>query len=110
MSNEEDECDSSSLFTMASQLDVASFLRSQTVKFTGLSAAATDDDDDDGDDEENSINNHLFASLTQHRSTVPKTCLSHSCFASISSQVVNPIDDLTAVSYTHLTLPTTPYV
>ena len=99
MSNEEDECDSSSLFTMASQLDVASFLRSQTVKFTGLSAAATDDDDDDGDDEENSINNHLFASLTQHRSTVPKTCLSHSCFASISSQVVNPIDDLTELKW-----------
>ncbi|CAF0723257.1 unnamed protein product [Adineta ricciae] len=97
MSNEEDECDSSSLFPMASQSDVASFLRSQTVKLTGLSATATDDDDDD--DDENSINDHLFASLTQHRSTVPKTCLSHSCFASISSQAANTIDDLTELKW-----------
>ncbi|UJR21426.1 hypothetical protein I4U23_024512 [Adineta vaga] len=106
MANEEDECDSSSLFTVASQSDINSFLHTQSIKIIGLNSNVTDTDDDDDDDDgvdRNSINSHLFASLTQNRSTATKSCLSRSCFASIStlssSQKFNTLDDLTELKW-----------
>ncbi|CAF4863356.1 unnamed protein product, partial [Rotaria magnacalcarata] len=51
MFNEEDECDSSNILTVASQSDVIAFLQAQEVKIIGLHANVSDDDDDDEDDE-----------------------------------------------------------
>jgi hypothetical protein len=93
MANEEDECDSSCLFTAASQSDVNSFLQSQAAKITGLNSSISDDD-------ENSIDDNLLRSFTRNnRSTINKSYLSRSCFASISTQKQNPLDDLTELKW-----------
>ncbi|CAF3653798.1 unnamed protein product [Rotaria sordida] len=87
MANEEDECDSSSLFTVASQSDVTAFLHAQAAKITGLNSSVSDDDDDDGD--ESSIVVSSLSRYTQISSknlnSHKKPYLSHSCFASISN-------------------------
>jgi hypothetical protein len=100
MANEEDECDSSSLFTFASQSDVTSFLHAQATKITGLDSNLCGD--------ENSIDDNLLVRFTQvsskHCSTLIQPYLNHSCFASISSsssEKRNPVDDLTELKWLH---------
>jgi len=113
MSNEEDECDSSSLFTVASHTDVNLFLRSQAAKITGVTSSISDDDD-------SSMDGSLLARFTQIpsekkfiitnssiRSTPIKPYLSRSCFASLtssspiknSSQKLYASDDLTELKW-----------
>lgn len=117
MSNEDDECDSSSLFTVATQSDVNSFLRAQASKITGATASISDDDD-------SSMDGSLLARFTQipsekklsisnnnRRSTPMKPYLSRSCFASLTSsspskpappppsQKVYASDDLTELKW-----------
>jgi hypothetical protein len=94
MANEEDECDSSSLFPVASQSDVTSFLDAQAAKITGLNSSISDDDDDD----ESSMDGSLLTRFAQIPSkTRQKSSLSHSCFASISSS--NSSGDLTELKW-----------
>jgi len=96
MAHEEDECDSSSLFAVASQSDVTSFLHKQTAKITGLNSSISDDDDDD----ESSIDDNFSRNFTENNSSrIKKSYLSHSCFASISSQKQNLSDDLTELNW-----------
>ncbi|CAF2577486.1 unnamed protein product [Rotaria sp. Silwood2] len=106
MANEEDECDSSSLLTVASQSDVTAFLHAQAAKITGLNSSISDDDDDD--DDESSIFHSSLSRYTQISSknlnNHKKTYLSHSCFASISnssssSQKQTISDDLTELKW-----------
>jgi len=91
--NEDDECDSSSLFAVASQSDVNSFLRSQAAKITGRMGPSSVSDDD-----ENSMDGSLLERFTQipmekkfsmtnptSASIQLKPYLSRSCFASITS-------------------------
>jgi len=93
MANEEDECDSSSLFTVANQSDVTSFLHLQAAKITGLNSSISDDD-------ENSIDDNLLRSFTRNNnSKLIKPNLSRSCFASISTQKQNLSDDLTELKW-----------
>ncbi|CAF1445215.1 unnamed protein product [Adineta steineri] len=113
MSNEEDECDSSSLFTVASQSNVNSFLHSQAAKITRVTSSISDEDD-------SSMDGSLVARFTQlpsekkviitnsHIRTTPvKSYLSRSCFASLtcSSPIkTNPqkphtSDDLTELKW-----------
>jgi hypothetical protein len=113
MSNEEDECDSSSLFTVASQSDVNSFLHSQAAKITRVTSSISDDED-------SSMDGSLLARFTQlpsekkliltnstPRSTSLKPYLSRSCFASLTSsspikttpQKVYASDDLTELKW-----------
>ncbi|CAF2824666.1 unnamed protein product [Rotaria sp. Silwood2] len=105
MANEEDECDSSSLLTVASQSDVTAFLHAQAAKITGLNSSISDDDDDD---DESSIFHSSLSRYTQISSknlnNHKKTYLSHSCFASISnssssSQKQTISDDLTELKW-----------
>lgn len=97
MTTEEDECDSSSLFPVASQSDVASFLHAQTAKITGLNSSITDDDDDD---DESLIDDNLLQSFPQNKKLRSrKNFLNHSCFASISSQKTSHSDDLTELKW-----------
>ena len=107
MSNEEDECDSSSLFTVASQSDVNSFLHSQAAKITGVVTSNISDDED------SSMDGSLLARFTQIPTekkfvlTNSKPYLSRSCFASInssspskiSSQKLSTSDDLTELKW-----------
>lgn len=112
--NDDDECDSSSLFALASQSDVNSFLRSQAAKITGRTGPSSISDDDD----ENSMDGSLLArftqipmekklSLTNPTSIQSKPYLSRSCFASIttsspiktSSQKQTLADDLTELKW-----------
>lgn len=113
MSNEEDECDSASLFTVASQSDVNSFLRTQAAKITGVTTSISDD-------EESSMDGSLLARFTQIptekkfiirnssiRTTPIKPYLSRSCFGSLtssspiktSSQKLYASDDLTELKW-----------
>lgn len=113
MSNEDDECDSSSLFTAASHSDVNSFLHAQAAKITGITSSISDD-------EESSMDGSLLARFTQMpsekkifmknssiRSTPIKPYLSRSCFASLtssspiknSSQKLYASDDLTELKW-----------
>jgi hypothetical protein len=113
MSNEEDECDSSSLFTVASHSDVNSFLHSQAAKIIGVTSSISDDDD-------SSMDGSLLARFTQIpsekkfiitnssiRSTPIKPYLSRSCFASLTSsspikncsQKLYASDDLTELKW-----------
>jgi hypothetical protein len=108
MSNEEDECDSSSLFTVASHSDVNSFLHSQSAKITGVTSSLSDDDD-------SSMDGSLLARFTQIPSkkkflitnTRSKPYLSRSCFASLTSsspikttsQKLSASDDLTELKW-----------
>lgn len=114
MSNEEDECDSSSLFNVASQSDVNSFLHAQAAKITGITASISDD-------ESSSMDGSLLARFSQVptekkyvvrtnttiRSTPMKPYLSRSCFASLTSsspvkatsQKVYASDDLTELKW-----------
>jgi hypothetical protein len=113
MSNEEDECDSSSLFTFASQSDVNSFLHSQAAKITGVTSSISDDED-------SSMDGSLLARFTQipsekkfiinnsnTRSIPIKPYLSRSCFASLTSsspikthsQKLYASDDLTELKW-----------
>jgi hypothetical protein len=91
MAHEEDECDSSSLFAVASQSDVTTFLHKQAAKITGLNSSISDDDD------ESSIDDNF----TRNDSSIikKKSYLSRSCFASISSQKQNLSDDLTELNW-----------
>ncbi|CAF2076801.1 unnamed protein product [Rotaria magnacalcarata] len=105
MFNEEDECDSSNILTVASQSDVIAFLQAQEVKIIGLHANVSDDDDDDEDDElsivHSSIPNFKQISSNNHNQGV-KSYLSHSCFASISNSSVHKgttSDDLTELNW-----------
>jgi hypothetical protein len=97
MTHEEDECDSSTLFAVASQSDVSSFLHAQAAKITSLNSSISDDDD------EGSIDDSLLTRTTQipskNCSTLIKPYLSRSCFASISSQKQNISDDLTELKW-----------
>jgi hypothetical protein len=102
MSNEEDECDSSSPFTVASQSDVTSFLQAQAAKITGLNSSVSDDDNDD----DNSMDGSLSTSFAQVSSKKinkhSKSYLSQSCFAAISSSSSgkqNLLDDLTELKW-----------
>ena len=103
MSNDDDECDSSSLFAVASQSDVNSFLRAQAAKITGVTRSISDDDD-------SSMDGSLVARFTQlpaekkpshtlphRRSTPMKPYLSRSCFASLASS--SPIKSLPPKAY-----------
>ena len=114
MSNEDDECDSSSLFAVASQSDVSSFLHSQAAKITRVTSSISDDED-------SSMDGSLLARFTQLpqekklivsnpnvRSAPHKPYLSRSCFASIASsspvkpanaQKVAIADDLTELKW-----------
>ncbi|UJR27994.1 hypothetical protein I4U23_009252 [Adineta vaga] len=114
MSNEDDECDSASLFTVATQSDVNSFLRSQAGKITRVTSSISDDED-------SSMDGSLLARFTQlpqekkliisnpnTRSTPIKPYLSRSCFASLASsspvktnhtQKVSVSDDLTELKW-----------
>ena len=113
MSNEDDECDSSSLFTVATQSDVNSFLRAQAAKISSVNASISDDDD-------SSMDGSLLARFTQippekkpsisnnnRRSTPMKPYLSRSCFASLTcsspskppTQKVFASDDLTELKW-----------
>jgi hypothetical protein len=108
MSNEEDECDSSSLFNVASQSDVNSFLHSQAAKIIRVPSSISDDDD-------SSMDGSLLARFTQIpsekkfliRSTPVKPYLSRSCFASLTSsspiktlpQKIYASDDLTELKW-----------
>lgn len=112
MSNEDDECDSSSLFTVATHSDVNSFLRAQAAKITAVTSNISDDDD-------SSMDGSLVARFTQlpsekkfviNSSNVRnKPYLSRSCFASLassspvkpssSSQKLPPSDDLTELKW-----------
>ena len=115
MSNEDDECDSSSLFPVASQSDVNSFLRAQAAKITGTVNSSISDDDD-----ESSMDGSLVARFTQiplekklsvsnnnPRTSTIKPYLSRSCFASLTSaspskthpQKVYASDDLTELKW-----------
>lgn len=115
MSNEDDECDSSSLFTVTTHSDVNSFLRAQAAKITAVASSISDDDD-------SSMDGSLVARFTQipsekkfilNSSNVRnKPYLSRSCFASIassspvkpsssSSQKILPSDDLTELKWLH---------
>lgn len=95
MANDDDECDSSSLLTFASQSDVNSFLNKQAAKITGIHSNISDDDDDD----ENSIDDNLLRSFTRANNSNKKSSLSHSCFASISSEKQTLSDDLTELKW-----------
>jgi hypothetical protein len=113
MSNEEDECDSSSLFTVASHSDVNSFLYAQAAKITGVTLSISDDED-------SSMDGSLLARFTQlpsekkfsinNSNARVKPYLSRSCFASLtssspvktslsSSQKLYPSDDLTELKW-----------
>lgn len=113
MSNEDDECDSSSLFNVASQSDVNSFLHAQAAKITGITTSISDD-------ESSSMDGSLLARFSQipsdkkvvitpnTRSPPVKPYLSRSCFASLtsSSPIKNPpsqkvyaSDDLTELKW-----------
>jgi hypothetical protein len=113
MSNEEDECDSSSLFTVASHSDVNSFLHAQAAKITGLTSCISDDED-------SSMDGSLLARFTQlpsekkflmnNSNARVKPYLSRSCFASLtssspiktsssSSQKLYASDDLTELKW-----------
>lgn len=95
MSNDDDECDSSCLLTMATQSDVNSFLRAQAAKITSANTSISDDD-------ENSMDGSLLARFTQmpsesksvasninRRANTVKPYLSRSCFASLTSSSPN---------------------
>ena len=84
MSHEEDECDSSSRFAVASQSDVHTYLQAQTKQNRCLSAS---------DDETNSLDGNLTSTKTSF--------LSQSCFASISTQKQSLGDDLTELKWLH---------
>lgn len=111
MATEEDECDSSNLFTSASQSDVNAFLHAQAEKITGLDSNSniSDDDDDDDDDTESLVLNSHFTSISQSSSKAFNkhkksrgSNLSHSCFASISlssTQKKSISDDLTELKW-----------
>ena len=111
MSNEDDECDSSSLFAVASHSDVNSFLHAQAAKITAVGTSITDDEDD-------SMDGSLVARFTQIPSEKKfvinpstsrnKPYLSRSCFAALtcsspikssSSQKISPSDDLTELKW-----------
>jgi hypothetical protein len=110
MSNEEDECDSSSLFTVASQSDVNTFLHSQAAKLTRVTSSISDDED-------SSMDGSLLARFTQlpsekkfiitNSTTRIKPYLSRSCFASLTSsspiktnpQKIYASDDLTELKW-----------
>lgn len=112
MSNEDDECDSSSLFTVATHSDVNSFLHAQAAKITAVGTNISDDDDD-------SMDGSLVARFTQipmekkfvihPSSSRNKPYLSRSCFASLtssspvksssSSQKISFSDDLTELKW-----------
>ncbi|CAF3677008.1 unnamed protein product [Rotaria socialis] len=105
MFNEEDECDSSNILTVASQSDVIAFLQAQEAKIIGLHTNVSDYDDDDEDDElsivHSSIPNFKQISSNNHSQGV-KSYLSHSCFASISNssaQKQTTSDDLTELNW-----------
>jgi Forkhead domain len=113
MSNEDDECDSSSLFTVASQSDVNSFLRAQAAKITGATTGISDDDDSSMDGSllarftQIPLEKKLTVANTNRRSAAIKPYSSRSCFASlsssspskISSQKVYASDDLTELKW-----------
>ena len=108
MTSEEDERDSSSLFTAASQSDINSFLHAQAAKIIGLNSCISDDID--GDDNNNSMNDASFPRITHissssgfnsHKKLI-EPHLSRSCFASISnssSQKQTISDDLTELKW-----------
>ncbi|CAF1109321.1 unnamed protein product [Adineta steineri] len=99
MRNEEDECDSSCVYTVASQSDVTSFLYAQEAKITGLSSTLSDNDDYD---DESSIDGSFSARFPEHHLKLKKSYLSHSCFASISTSTLNKtnlVDDLTELKW-----------
>lgn len=113
MSTEEDECDSSSPLTVASQADITSYLRTRADQITGLDISMSDIDDieDDDDDDETSMDGSLLTRFAQVPS--PKTIhrrkarsvastssyLSQSCFASISPNKASASDDLTELKW-----------
>ena len=99
MANEEDECDSSRLLTVASPSDVTSFLYAQAAKITSASTSMSDDEDDD-DGDLHYVSNPLARSAQVSPPTKMPShpSLSRSCFAAISSsssQKANSSDDLT---------------
>ena len=106
MANEEDECDSSRLLTVASPSDVTSFLYAQAAKITSANTSMSDDDDD-GDP--HFMSHPLLARSTQVSppTKIPShPSLSRSCFAAISSsssssssQKANSSDDLTELKW-----------
>ncbi|CAF1018440.1 unnamed protein product [Adineta steineri] len=99
MRNEEDECDSSCVYTVASQSDVTSFLYAQEAKITGLSSTLSDNDDYD---DESSIDGSFSTRFTENHLKLKKSYLSHSCFASISTSTLNKtnsVDDLTELKW-----------
>lgn len=107
MTNEEDECDSSNAFTIASQSDVSAFLQAQAEKITGLHTNVSDDDEDDDDNisTAHSISGNFtqssFTAQNSYRKIV-RPNLSHSCFASISDASIRKpsnADDLTELEW-----------
>ena len=82
MSNEEDECDSASQLSMASQADVDAFLKNQIENSTGANVKRSFDDDD--------IRSNRISQDSSRKSS-----LTQSCFASISSSS----DDLTELKW-----------
>ncbi|CAF3399747.1 unnamed protein product [Rotaria sp. Silwood1] len=114
MSNEDDECDSSSLFNVASQTDVNSFLHSQAAKITGITTSISDDENSSMDgsllthfSKVSSEKKYIITTNTNIRSTPIKPYLSRSCFASLtsSSPIKNSLqktyasDDLTELKW-----------
>ncbi|CAF4113692.1 unnamed protein product [Rotaria sp. Silwood2] len=114
MSNEDDECDSSSLFNVASQTDVNSFLHSQAAKITGITTSISDDENSSMDgslltrfSQVSSEKKYIITTNTNIRSTPIKPYLSRSCFASLTSsspiknsiQKVYASDDLTELKW-----------
>ena len=116
MSTEEDECDSSSPLTVASQSDITSYLRTRADQITGLNISMSDidDADDEDDDEDTSMDGSLLTRFAQVPSTktlhhrkarsVASTSsyLSQSCFASISHSSPSKAgasDDLTELKW-----------
>ncbi|CAF0885558.1 unnamed protein product [Rotaria sordida] len=114
MSNEDDECDSSSLFNVASQTDVNSFLHSQAAKITGITTSISDDENNSMDgslltrfSQISSEKKYIITTNTNIRSTPIKPYLSRSCFASLTSsspiknstQKIYASDDLTELKW-----------
>ncbi|CAM4804518.1 unnamed protein product [Rotaria magnacalcarata] len=114
MSNEDDECDSSSLFNVASQSDVNSFLHSQAAKITGITASLSDDESSSMDgsllarfSQVSTEKKVITTSNTNIRSPPVKPYLSRSCFASLTCaspiknapQKIYASDDLTELKW-----------
>ena len=113
MFNEDDECDSSSLFNVANQMDVNSFLRSQAAKITGITTNISDDENNSMDERSMSYLSRISSEKkyiitnTNTRSTPIKPHLSRSCFASLTSsspvknhpQKIYALDDLTELKW-----------